>query len=410
MKNTAVVKFVWGITGLKRRTTSESHVLEFESGKPLFDPDFRLTVAAQLALKAACLRLSTGGDLEEIMYPESLDCFILQFESWLKDHDVTPPPGVPKASLKFPLKLAKRQDENAVWLQFYEWAVEKSKIVDGCMGFASFTSGSRPTFASISFKSKTNLGLSAFAARRDFEIFESLCGEFSKGTEGLGACFQTSDFWTRVFIEIVAVSGSLWGIFTSVLLCFASILVFTGHFGLSLTMISIILGVLATVSGVFYLLGFELGAVEAISLSVIIGTSSDYAAHLCEGYLHSSPSINSRSEKVKFALKHIGSPIFSSAVTTIGASAMLLFASIQLFSRFGLIVCLNTVVSVVFALVVYPSLLCVVGPVAFKRSWRASMMQLGFLCFASLLLVLALFLASKAGFVVLGPSGKPLFG
>lgn len=44
-------------------------------------------------------------------------------------------------------------------------------------------------------------------------------------------------------------------------------------------------GVLTTVVGIFYLLSWHLGAVEAISLSILVGTSVDYCVHLVEGYI-----------------------------------------------------------------------------------------------------------------------------
>lgn len=34
-----------------------------------------------------------------------------------------------------------------------------------------------------------------------------------------------------------------------------------------------------------YWLGWEMGAVEAISLSILVGSSVDYCLHLVEGYL-----------------------------------------------------------------------------------------------------------------------------
>ena len=36
---------------------------------------------------------------------------------------------------------------------------------------------------------------------------------------------------------------------------------------------------------IFYLKGWHLGAVEAISLSILVGTSVDYCVHLVEGYI-----------------------------------------------------------------------------------------------------------------------------
>ena len=45
------------------------------------------------------------------------------------------------------------------------------------------------------------------------------------------------------------------------------------------------LGVLTSVVAIFYLASWQLGAVEAVSLSILVGTSVDYCVHLVEGYI-----------------------------------------------------------------------------------------------------------------------------
>lgn len=44
-------------------------------------------------------------------------------------------------------------------------------------------------------------------------------------------------------------------------------------------------GMVCLVVAVMYYLGWEMGAVEAISLSILVGSSVDYCLHLVEGYL-----------------------------------------------------------------------------------------------------------------------------
>lgn len=44
-------------------------------------------------------------------------------------------------------------------------------------------------------------------------------------------------------------------------------------------------GMVCLVVAVMYWLGWEMGAVEAISLSILVGSSVDYCLHLVEGYL-----------------------------------------------------------------------------------------------------------------------------
>jgi len=39
------------------------------------------------------------------------------------------------------------------------------------------------------------------------------------------------------------------------------------------------------VTGIFYLAGWKMGGVEAVSLSILVGSSVDYCVHLVEGFL-----------------------------------------------------------------------------------------------------------------------------
>ena len=36
---------------------------------------------------------------------------------------------------------------------------------------------------------------------------------------------------------------------------------------------------------IFYVVGWEMGAVEAVSLSILVGSSVDYCVHVVEGFL-----------------------------------------------------------------------------------------------------------------------------
>lgn len=52
---------------------------------------------------------------------------------------------------------------------------------------------------------------------------------------------------------------------------------------------------------IFYLASWQLGAVEAISLSILVGTSVDYCVHLVEGYIMAGnfiPNLHENSNKV----------------------------------------------------------------------------------------------------------------
>lgn len=94
-------------------------------------------------------------------------------------------------------------------------------------------------------------------------------------------------------------------------------------------------------------LGWELGGVEAVALSVLVGSSVDYLIHLIEGYLHTDPEEAADGENVRCfrltrSMASVGVPILSSAITTIGAGVVLIFTRIQVLSKFGQIMAINT--------------------------------------------------------------------
>ena len=55
---------------------------------------------------------------------------------------------------------------------------------------------------------------------------------------------------------------------------------------------------------IFYLASWQLGAVEAISLSILVGTSVDYCVHLVEGYIMAGKSIPDLNSPAKVCLTY----------------------------------------------------------------------------------------------------------
>ena len=101
----------------------------------------------------------------------------------------------------------------------------------------------------------------------------------------------------------------------------------------------------------FVALGWEFGAVEAISLILFVGFSVDYTLHFAEAF-HVSPP-----PKIENALSRVGRAIISAGTTTGGSAAFLLCCTVQVFKNFGVAVITNTIWSLLFALVFFPAML-----------------------------------------------------
>ena len=109
-------------------------------------------------------------------------------------------------------------------------------------------------------------------------------------------------------------------------------------------------------------------------------------------------------------MSHIGMSIISSAVTTILAAIPLCVTQIQLFAKFGLIVTINTGISLLYTITVTMALLSIVGPSRFRANLRACGIALLVVFALGGLGVLILYLVStKGGHCIEGPSGTPLF-
>ncbi|RXM94488.1 Patched domain-containing protein 2 [Acipenser ruthenus] len=184
-----------------------------------------------------------------------------------------------------------------------------------------------------------------------------------------------------------AVQSVLCSLLLSLVICVAAVVFFTAHMLLLLPVLLSILGELCLVVAMMYCAGWEMGAVEAISLSILVGFSVDYCVHLVEGFLLAEESPPSPSHpgtdesafrqwRTLAAVNQVGVAIVSSAVTTIIATVPLFFCIIAPFTKFGKIIALNMGISVLYTLTVCTALLSTLGPVHFSRT-RAAVLKAG---------------------------------
>ncbi|XP_061116560.1 protein dispatched homolog 3 isoform X2 [Conger conger] len=244
--------------------------------------------------------------------------------------------------------------------------------------------GGTVRWLSMAFESTTYKGKSSFQTHSDFLQWESFLQEQLSAlpqSSALHRGFQTCEHWKQIFMEILGVESALYSLLLSLAICIAAVSIFTAHPLLLLPILLTILGVICLVVAVMYWLGWEMGAVEAISLSILVGSSVDYCLHLVEGFLlagETGPRMSShrappqdlsglRQWRTLVAVDHVGVAIVSSAVTTVISTVPLFFCVIVPFAKFGQIVAINTAVSILFTLTVTAALLATMGPAHFSR-------------------------------------------
>jgi predicted RND superfamily exporter protein len=105
-----------------------------------------------------------------------------------------------------------------------------------------------------------------------------------KGYDGLEV---SSSLWVQAVTDSKITQGVIWGILLSSLFAFVSMYVFTG---------SVVVTALATVTmlcmnilvlGLYFAMGWKLGAIEGVSITVLVGLSVDFLLHFSEAFVMS---------------------------------------------------------------------------------------------------------------------------
>ncbi|XP_035696783.1 protein dispatched homolog 3-like [Branchiostoma floridae] len=394
----ALVFVVFGIKGVDRTNVTAEHVLQ-DQGKVIYDENFE--VLSGQTIDELCKMCKAIANNRRLVKPGGAQCFPPDAERYLQ----TLMPGG-KAFDQYPscMDLPKPNLVHG----------ERTKAAVGIIG-------REVRWVAMSFESTTYKGQSSFSSYHDYQAWEAfLKQEIDKlpANSGLKSGFQTCDYWKEIFMEIVGVSSAIYGLVLSMVICILAVVVFTGHVMLLFIVFFTILGVICSVVAVFFIAGWQIGAVEAISLSILVGSSVDYCAHLIEGYLLAgknppTQALQSNAElrrwRAKVAVSHIGVSIISSAVTTIIAAIPLCFTTFVPFSKFGEIVAINTAMSILYALTACTAFLAVAAPAKFQSTWKASLKALIGAAVVLSLAVLACYVAYREGVIIPGPDGNSLF-
>ena len=132
---------------------------------------------------------------------------------------------------------------------------------------------------------------------------------------------------------------------------------------------NVIVGILATliiamvtcsVLGIITMIGWKLGVLESLNLTLVVGLAVDYVVHLAEGYMELEGE--DRLTKVRHTLGHVGISVTSGACTTLGASIFMLAAKIIFFFQFAIFIFCTIGVSILFSLILFTTILALVGP------------------------------------------------
>ena len=147
-----------------------------------------------------------------------------------------------------------------------------------------------------------------------------------------------------------------------------------------LTMVPVLLAV-GTSAALVRLLGVTLSPLTTVGGPLVVATCAEFSVLLVARYAEERDRGEDREASTRVAAERTGRAFFTSALTTLGGFAVLIFSPLPLLADFGLVVTINIAVAVLCALVVVPPLvmeadrlgllaMAGAGPVRTAR-WRA---------------------------------------
>ncbi|KAK3237287.1 Patched domain-containing protein [Cymbomonas tetramitiformis] len=208
-----------------------------------------------------------------------------------------------------------------------------------------------------------------------WEVYNDWKDYFEEINEDLpvatGEVSHTCEVWVRMITEREAIQGTQAAIVIATVCAVVAIFLFTGNVTLSLLTLVNLLAIVLSQLAIFQWMGWSLGAVEAISITILVGLSCDFCLHIAEGYCQSP--YPSREDRTKDSIRRVGSPICSAAFTTMLGVIPMLFCTIQILVKFGAIIPINMVLSMFLGLLLFAPLVMLMGPAGHLRGMFRSL-------------------------------------
>lgn len=218
--------------------------------------------------------------------------------------------------------------------------------------------------------------LAASQARPVYNIYQvlvdSLIADAPAG-KGLEKLFQTSNRWIGMVTEEALVFVAIGAIALSIALAFVVLGASTRNLFITFAATLTIGGIALTSTAIMPLIGWDLGVIESINLTIVVGLAVDYVVHFGVAYVESRAA--TRLTRIQDSLGELGISIVSAAFSTIGATAFMLPAKVAFFSRFGGFIIFVSIVSLFYSTGFFFALVSIWGPTRSRKSIELSLLR-----------------------------------
>jgi len=345
VESSLVVNFIWGVSGVDMSNHDPND--PDSKGVPIYDEQFDLAdPEAQAWLADQCESWALGS--LPLFRKDHIDCFMTPFKA--------------SVSNNWPLPREDFAGKLHQWLQ-----TSHGKDYQDNIAFA----GERVAWVTVNVVTYTNRKQGSVDLLPMYDIVDDLMADLNDmSPESMREGRQSASEWPRVIVEVAFVDGLKGSLSIALGSAFFSIIIFTGNLWLSFIASLLMIFIVVCMLGFFVVKDWTLGAVEAISLGIVVGLSVDYSLHLSHAYVDqeinkdvlAKSSISQRYVRTRGAVREIGSSIFAAAATTIVSMLPLFFTKIRPFEIIGTIVAMTSFLAILFTMGFKVALLTLVGP------------------------------------------------
>eukprot|EP01064_Diplonema_japonicum_P003493 TRINITY_DN12245_c0_g2_i3.p1 TRINITY_DN12245_c0_g2~~TRINITY_DN12245_c0_g2_i3.p1 ORF type:complete len:1343 (+),score=373.17 TRINITY_DN12245_c0_g2_i3:47-4030(+) len=181
---------------------------------------------------------------------------------------------------------------------------------------------------------------------------------------------HASDVWVWMHTQYLLVKGAINGTLVSLGLATGIVTLACFNVLIGFLVLLELLGVVGYVLGMVELLGWELGMIESVAITILVGLSVDYVVHFAVHYNHvsvetgdtDSSFVTERQKRVYEVVSDMGPTVLGGAATSIGAALILFCTWVQFFYKFGVFFLLTIVFSYVFSMLFFLPIMSLIGP------------------------------------------------
>ncbi|KAJ3427655.1 sterol-sensing domain [Anaeramoeba flamelloides] len=358
----STVYIQWGVESIDREGVDPLEVEDL--GKVIYNDDWepnRKTSQEWVIEVCEGLREKYEGT---VFRDGQITCFMEDFRDWVTNETLS------GGSYTFPVEEDQFQELLGDFTNYAKVNIFPKDVENEVMPLSNYY-GKTVSFDKeddhlLQYNIQFNLVADAMAVAKTmrpiYDDLEEYVSDLNKDApEGMDMAGNVSWKWMEMLTEEVLITVALTTIFVSLAIAFVIIIISTDNYITSFLAILSIGGVVVTIIGLMVSLGWSLGAVESISLTIIVGISIDYIVHFCHAY--NIAQADTSFDKLRIAMTNLGISVVSAAITTLMSAFVMFFTYVIFFKHFGIFIWMTILSSVFWSFIFFFTLLVFIGPI-----------------------------------------------